>query len=93
MVDDLLFRVIFGFGYCVGYIVFYNEVEKVLMGGDILFCGSFGRMDFLGGDMEMLKFMIFNKIFMFLEDVIVFFGYGFIIIIGVEKKINYILEF
>ena len=40
---DLNFKVIFGPGHCVGHVAFYNAENNLLIGGDILFKGSFGR--------------------------------------------------
>lgn len=93
IVDDMRFKVIFGPGHCVGHIAFYNEEAKILVGGDILFKGSFGRTDLPGGDMEVLKSTIFNRIFTLPEDVVVYSGHGPSTTIGEEKKTNYILNF
>lgn len=92
-IDDLHFRVIFGPGHCVGHVAFYNEAEKVLIGGDILFKGSFGRTDLPGGDMETLKDTIHNRIFTLPEDVVVYPGHGPTTTIGEEKRSNYIWQF
>lgn len=92
-VDDLSFRVIFGPGHCVGHVAFYSEEERVLMGGDILFRGSFGRTDLPGGDMETLKKTIFERIFTLPENTVVYSGHGPATTIGEEKVSNYILQF
>lgn len=91
--DSLTFKVIFGPGHAPGHVAFYNEENKILIGGDILFKGSFGRVDLPGGDMETLKQTIFNKIFTLPEDTRVYAGHGEATTIGVEKRTNYILQF
>jgi hydroxyacylglutathione hydrolase len=91
--DDERFRVIFGPGHCVGHVAFYSEDEKVLLGGDILFKGSFGRTDLPGGDMETLKRTIHNRIFTLPEDTVVYPGHGPTTTIGEEKRSNYIWQF
>lgn len=92
-IDDISFTVIFGPGHCVGHIAFYNEAHKMLIGGDILFKGSFGRTDLPGGDMEVLKKTIHERMFTLPEDTIVYPGHGPATTIGEEKRTNYILEF
>ena len=92
-VDDLKFKVIFGPGHCVGHVAFYCEEENVLLGGDILFRGSFGRTDLPGGDMETLKKTIFERIFTLPENTVVYSGHGPATTIGEEKTTNYILQF
>lgn len=91
--DNLTFKVIFGPGHAPGHVAFYNEENKILIGGDILFKGSFGRVDLPGGDLETLKSTIFNKIFTLPEETKVYAGHGEPTTIGVEKRTNYILQF
>lgn len=93
MLDDISFTVIFGPGHSVGHVAFYNEAHKMLIGGDILFRGSFGRTDLPGGDMEVLKQTIHQRMFTLPEDTVVYPGHGPATTIGEEKRTNYILEF
>ncbi len=93
VIDDLRFRVIFGPGHSVGHVAFYSEAENVLIGGDILFRGSFGRTDLPGGDMETLKETIHNRLFTLPENTVVYSGHGPATTIGEEKRTNYIWEF
>lgn len=93
VIDDLRFQVIFGPGHCVGHVAFYNENEHLLIGGDILFRGSFGRTDLPGGSMEILKKTIHERMFTLPEETVVYPGHGPATTIGAEKKTNYILEF
>lgn len=86
-------NVIFGPGHAPGHVAFYSEENNLLVGGDILFKGAFGRVDLPGGDMETLKKTIFTKIFTLPEETVVYSGHGDPTTIGVEKKTNYILQF
>jgi glyoxylase-like metal-dependent hydrolase (beta-lactamase superfamily II) len=61
--------------------------------GDILFKGSFGRVDLPGGDIETLKHTIHSVMFQLPEQTTVHSGHGPSTTIGVEKKTNYILQF
>ena|SRR6218665_33108 len=90
---SLTFKVIFGPGHSVGHVAFYNEENNLLIGGDILFKGSFGRVDLPGGSMEVLKETIFNKMFTLPADTVVVPGHGPTTTIGEEKHSNYILQF
>ncbi len=90
---DLSFKVIFGPGHCVGHVAFYNEENNLLIGGDILFKGSFGRTDLPGGSMDVLKETIFNRIFTLPDNTVVVSGHGPTTTIGEEKESNYILQF
>lgn len=89
----LKFKVIFGPGHSVGHVAFYNEEHSLLIGGDILFQGSFGRVDLPGGSIEVLKDTIFNKIFTLPADTVVVPGHGPNTTIGQEQHSNYILQF
>lgn len=90
---ELTFHVIFGPGHSVGHVAFYNAEHKVLIGGDILFKGSFGRVDLPGGSIDTLKETIFNRIFTLPNDTVVYPGHGPSTTIGEEKQTNYILNF
>lgn len=89
----LEFQVIFAPGHSIGHIAFYNEAHKVLIGGDILFKGSFGRTDLPGGSMEILKKSIHERMFTLPEDTVVYPGHGPTTTIGEEKRTNYIWQF
>lgn len=89
----LEFQVIFAPGHSIGHIAFYNEAHKVLIGGDILFKGSFGRTDLPGGSMEILKKSIHERMFTLPDDTVVYPGHGPATTIGEEKRTNYIWQF
>lgn len=90
---SLEFKVIFAPGHSIGHIAFYNETSAVLIGGDILFKGSFGRTDLPGGSMEVLKKSIHERMFTLPENTIVYPGHGPTTTIGEEKRNNYIWQF
>lgn len=91
--DNLSFKVIFGPGHAPGHVAFYSEENHFAISGDILFKGSFGRVDLPGGDLETLKQTIHNRFFTLPEQTIIYSGHGPETTIGVEKKTNYILQF
>ena len=64
-----------------------------MINGDVLFNGSFGRVDLPGGDLETLKNSIFEVMFQLPDDTLVFCGHGPETTIGKEKKDNYIHQF
>jgi glyoxylase-like metal-dependent hydrolase (beta-lactamase superfamily II) len=89
----LVFQVIFGPGHAVGHVAFYNAPNKLLIGGDILFKGSFGRTDLPGGSMEILKKTIHERMFTLPEDTVVYPGHGPTTTIGEAQIHNYIWQF
>lgn len=80
--------VIYGPGHCPGHLAFYAKEEKFVINGDILFQGSFGRVDLPGGDFNTLKDTILNKMFALPEDTVVYTGHGGETTIGAEKATN-----
>ncbi len=90
---SLSFEVYFTPGHAPGHVVFYNEENKFVINGDVLFNGSFGRVDLPGGDINILKQSIFETMFNLPEDTTVYCGHGPSTTIGKEKVTNYILQF
>lgn len=86
-------EVLFAPGHAPGHVVYYHKESKQLINGDVLFQGSFGRVDLPGGSMEVLKQSIFNVHFKLPDDTIVYAGHGPTTSIGVEKRTNYIHQF
>jgi glyoxylase-like metal-dependent hydrolase (beta-lactamase superfamily II) len=80
-------------GHAPGHVVFYNEENQFVLNGDVLFNGSFGRVDLPGGDLEILKKSIHETLFQLPEETIVYCGHGAPTTIGKEKRSNYILNF
>ncbi|WP_114782742.1 MBL fold metallo-hydrolase [Botryobacter ruber] len=81
-------QVLFTPGHAPGHVVFYNEQEKVCIGGDVLFRQSIGRTDLPGGDFDTLLNSIRTKMFTLPEEVTVYPGHGPETTIGYEKKHN-----
>jgi hydroxyacylglutathione hydrolase len=86
-------KVLFTPGHAPGHVVFYCEKGKFVINGDVLFQGSFGRVDLPGGDLETLKKSIFNIMFKLPEETVVYCGHGPRTTIGQEKRFNYIHQF
>ncbi len=80
-------------GHAPGHVVFYFESNQFIINGDVLFKGSFGRVDLPGGDLDVLKSSIFNILFKYPEETIVYCGHGPETTIGQEKRTNYIHQF
>jgi glyoxylase-like metal-dependent hydrolase (beta-lactamase superfamily II) len=80
-------------GHCPGHVVFYSENDQFVINGDVLFNGSFGRVDLPGGDIEILKKSIFNTMFQLPESTTVYCGHGPETTIDQEKRTNYIHNF
>lgn len=80
-------------GHAPGHVVFYIDACKSVINGDVLFNGSFGRVDLPGGDLESLKRSIFEILFQFPPETIVYAGHGPETTIGKEQQSNYILQF
>ena len=47
--------VLFTPGHAPGHVVFYSPKDHFVINGDVLFQGSFGRVDLPGGDFQTLK--------------------------------------
>jgi glyoxylase-like metal-dependent hydrolase (beta-lactamase superfamily II) len=88
----LKFKVYHTPGHAPGHVVFYHDSGFVI-NGDVLFKGSFGRVDLPGGDLATLKKSIFEVMFQFPEHTTVYCGHGAATTIGAEKTNNYILQF
>lgn len=91
--EDIELRVFHTPGHCPGHVVFYSESNKFVINGDVLFQGSFGRVDLPGGDLKTLKKTIIETMFKLPDDTIVYCGHGPETTIGREKKYNYIHQF
>jgi glyoxylase-like metal-dependent hydrolase (beta-lactamase superfamily II) len=90
---DMACQVRFCPGHSVGHVVYYFEAANFVVNGDVLFQGSFGRVDLPGGDIDTLKNSIFTQMFTLPDETKVFCGHGPETTIGREKKHNYILQF
>lgn len=75
-------------GHTIGGVCYYIPDEKVLLSGDTLFCGSFGRTDFPTGSMGTLARSIREKLFSLPGDTEVYPGHESSTTIGYEKRYN-----
>ena len=85
---DSKLSVLFLPGHAPGHIGFYNEKEKTLLSGDVLFQGSIGRTDLPWGNHETLVNSIHKKLFVLPDDVVVYPGHGSTTTLGDEKVSN-----
>jgi hydroxyacylglutathione hydrolase len=81
-------KVLFTPGHSVGHVVFYDEAEGRLFGGDVLFRDGIGRADLPGGSFRTLINSIKEKLFTLPDSVTVFPGHGPPTTIGYEKENN-----
>lgn len=75
-------------GHCPGSLCFYDMKAGILIGGDVLFAGGIGRWDLPGGDGELLRRGIREKILTLPEVVEVWPGHGPATTVGREKTTN-----
>jgi len=80
--------IIYGPGHSPGHIAFYSEKNEFIISGDILFLGSYGRVDLPGGDFQTLKTTILNTMFKLPGNTTVYCGHGPETSIGAEKISN-----
>jgi len=81
-------------GHSPGSVCFYDEKEKLLISGDVLFQSSIGRFDLPGGDYETLMQSIFSKLMSLPDEVKVYSGHGPVTTIGAERRTNpFVLEY
>jgi hydroxyacylglutathione hydrolase len=81
-------KVLFVPGHAPGHIAFYDEKNKIVIGGDVLFYNSIGRTDLPGGNYQQLINSIHQKLFTLPDDVTVYPGHGPETTIDIEKKTN-----
>ena len=73
-------------GHSPASISFYNEADKILIAGDVLFRESIGRTDLPGGNFDTLINSIKTQIFPLGDEVKVFSGHGEDTTVGYEKN-------
>ena len=81
-------KVIFVPGHCPGGVAFYSEADKLLVGGDILFCGSVGRTDLPRGDFDILIHSITGKLWPLGEEVTFIPVHGPLSTFGDQRRFN-----
>lgn len=85
---DASFKLLFTPGHSPGSISFYNEEEKYVIAGDVLFRESIGRTDLPGGNYDTLIKSIRKELLTLPDDVEVYNGHGPSTTIGHERKYN-----
>ncbi len=75
-------------GHAPGHIAFIHPADKVIIGGDVLFRGSVGRVDLPGCNPSDLVHSIQEKLYRLPDDFVVYPGHGPETTIGEEKKNN-----
>lgn len=85
---DDSFKILHVPGHSPGSIAFYNEAQKFMISGDVLFEGSIGRTDLYKGNHETLISQIKTKLFVLPQETKVYNGHGNPITIGFEKNYN-----
>lgn len=85
-------KVIFVPGHSPGGVAFYSEADRLLIAGDILFYGSVGRTDLLGGNHGQLICGIVEKLMSLPPEVKVYCGHGPETTIDHEKNNNPFLK-
>lgn len=91
--DKLVFgnselEVLFCPGHAPDHLVFYSKKQGFVINGDVLFQGSYGRVDLPGGDFATLKDSIIDKMFALPDDTKVYCGHGSETTIGHERHTN-----
>jgi glyoxylase-like metal-dependent hydrolase (beta-lactamase superfamily II) len=75
-------------GHSPGSIILYFPISKWVLTGDVLFHGSIGRTDLIGGNHSQLINGIHNKLMTLPDETTVYPGHGEPTTIGTEKQIN-----
>lgn len=88
---EIKLDVLFTPGHAPGHVVFLDTSNNYVVNGDVLFKGSFGRVDLPGGSIEILKKTIHEVMFKLPEETLIYCGHGPETTIGEEKRTNYIL--
>lgn len=81
-------KVLFVPGHSPGSVAFYDEKNKFVIGGDVLFYNSIGRTDMPGGNFDILIESIHTKLFTLPDDIVVYPGHGPETTVGYEKRTN-----
>lgn len=87
-VGTLKFNILHCPGHTPGHVVLFEEQERKVFVGDVLFAGSVGRTDLPGGSTEQLMDSIINKLLPLGDDVEVYSGHGPVTTIGYERRTN-----
>jgi hydroxyacylglutathione hydrolase len=92
ILDGHSLSVLYTPGHSPASICLYNENDKWVIGGDVLFYESIGRTDLPGGDFNTLIRSIRTQLFTLPEEVVVYPGHGPQTQIGYERMFNPFLQ-
>lgn len=81
-------KVLHGPGHTLDGVAYYSAEYGVAFVGDIIFAGSVGRSDFVGGNSVQLLDSIRNKIFTLPDETVLCPGHGETTTVGKEKVTN-----
>jgi glyoxylase-like metal-dependent hydrolase (beta-lactamase superfamily II) len=84
----MTFDVVFTPGHSPGHVVYAVRGEQALLSGDVLFQGSVGRTDLLGGDGPTLMRSIATLLERFDDEAAVYPGHLGITTLGAERATN-----
>lgn len=84
---DIQFKIITTPGHTIGSMCLYCAENKLLLSGDTLFSGAWGRTDLPTSSFEDIIASISNKLMVLPEDTIVYPGHGKPTMISEEEKI------
>lgn len=73
-------------GHTPDSVIFYDQKNELAFVGDTIFKNSVGNTNFLGGDAEMLKKSINEKVFALPDNTVLYSGHTPETSVGVEKK-------
>ncbi len=85
---DTTLDILFVPGHSPGHIALIHHQEKLILGGDVLFNGSVGRVDLPGSNARDLAHSIQQKLYRLPDDYVVYPGHGPETNIGREKLQN-----
>ncbi|MFJ7746169.1 MBL fold metallo-hydrolase [Peribacillus sp. NPDC097295] len=91
-IGEFTFEILETPGHSPGSVSYYANDERLLFSGDVLFQGSVGRTDLIGGSESVLLKSIETKLLPLSDDTIVFPGHGPITTILDEKDTNPFLK-
>ncbi|UDG79967.1 MBL fold metallo-hydrolase [Candidatus Steffania adelgidicola] len=87
----LLFTVLHCPGHSPGHVVFWNQAEKFIFMGDVLFKNGIGRTDLPGGNIKTLMHSINYQLMPLADDIVFLPGHGLMSTLGDERRNQSIL--
>lgn len=90
---NFTFDILFTPGHSPDHVSLYDEKEKILIAGDVLFKEGIGRTDLYKGSFEMLETSILEHLYTLPNETIVYPGHGSETTIGDEKVSNPFIKF